>query len=1075
MAVQHQRTSVGAPEPTSGVTAGDAPSADELDAIAHAPPVVAVVVTHDAGPWLEECLGSLGAQDYPNLSVLVVDAASTVDPLPRIADALPAAYVRHLDHNPGFGAAANEVLDVVEGAAFYALCHDDIALDPSAIRALVEEAFRSNAGVVGPKLVSWRAPRKLLQVGLSADKVGVITPLVERGELDQEQHDRVRDVFAIPGGCTLVRADLFASLGGFDPAITFLGDDLDLCWRAHVAGARVVVVPAARARHREELSSRRPVENRRRLFARHRLRTMLICYGPFHLVRVLPQAVVFTLIEVVYALAAGRVAQSVDVLGAWSWNLRRLGEIRSRRRALRDVRGLRDAEVRLLQGRGSARVTSFLRGELGRGDRVRTSLSEAGRGLAGSLRAGPARLAIVAWVIVAALMLVGTRELIGERLPAFAGLAQLDRGPLSLLREYASGWRSAGLGSQSPAPSAFALLGLAGTVLLGAMGVLQQLLVLGMLPVGLVGLWYLTRPLGSPRARAVGLVVYAVSPLPYDALARGRWDGLLLYAAAPWILARLLAATGDEPFGARPGRAESTSGWRSGLVPVLSLGLLVALVAAFVPLAMVIVPFVALALVIGSLLTGGTRGSMRALATALGASGVALALHLPWSLSFLPADGGGWAAMGGISPLGSNDLGIGELLRLETGRGGLSALGWAIPLGGALALLIGRQWRFAWAARLWMVAVACWALVWAGGRGLAGLPLPSAEVLVAPAAAALALAAAMGMVAFERDLSGYGFGLRQVAALVAAAGVALATVPVAWAAVDGDWDTPDSDFTRTLSFMEDGEVTARGAFRVLWLGSPEVLPVAGHRLGDGLSYGLSTDGAPGITERWAAPSDPATSLVAEALRLAADGRTERLGRLLGPLGVRYVILAEQAAPARSGTLRRALPEGVLATMAQQLDLRAVEVDPALSIYENAAWVPTRASLATEAADPEAVAAAVASADPFEATVGLDLSASDPVLAEAHSPTRFTGRVDPGTVYLAESASPRWELRSSAGVAERAEAFGWANAFPTSDGGDATLRYRTSPLRWLAIAGQAALWLAVVGVVLRSRRVPSGRS
>ncbi len=315
----------------------------------------------------------------------------------------------------------------------------------------------------------------------------------------------------------------------------------------------MVVVPAARARHREELSSRRPVENRRRLFARHRLRTMLICYGPFHLVRVLPQAVVFTLIEVVYALAAGRVAQSVDVLGAWSWNLRRLGEIRSRRRALRDVRGLRDAEVRLLQGRGSARVTSFLRGELGRGDRVRTSLSEAGRGLAGSLRAGPARLAIVAWVIVAALMLVGTRELIGERLPAFAGLAQLDRGPLSLLREYASGWRSAGLGSQSPAPSAFALLGLAGTVLLGAMGVLQQLLVLGMLPVGLVGLWYLTRPLGSPRARAVGLVVYAVSPLPYDALARGRWDGLLLYAAAPWILARLLAATGDEPFGARPG------------------------------------------------------------------------------------------------------------------------------------------------------------------------------------------------------------------------------------------------------------------------------------------------------------------------------------------------------------------------------------------------------------------------------------------------------------------------------------------------------------------------------------------
>ncbi len=47
----------------------DGASEEELDALAHAPPVVAVVVTHDAGPWLEECLASLGAQDYPNLSV----------------------------------------------------------------------------------------------------------------------------------------------------------------------------------------------------------------------------------------------------------------------------------------------------------------------------------------------------------------------------------------------------------------------------------------------------------------------------------------------------------------------------------------------------------------------------------------------------------------------------------------------------------------------------------------------------------------------------------------------------------------------------------------------------------------------------------------------------------------------------------------------------------------------------------------------------------------------------------------------------------------------------------------------
>ena len=71
------------------------------------PPVVAVVVTHDPGSWFDETLASLAAQTYPDLSVLVVDAASEVDPTPRIAAALPKAFVRRLEENRGFAASAN--------------------------------------------------------------------------------------------------------------------------------------------------------------------------------------------------------------------------------------------------------------------------------------------------------------------------------------------------------------------------------------------------------------------------------------------------------------------------------------------------------------------------------------------------------------------------------------------------------------------------------------------------------------------------------------------------------------------------------------------------------------------------------------------------------------------------------------------------------------------------------------------------------------------------------------------------------------------------------------------------------
>ena len=171
-----------------------------------------------------------------------------------MARVLPDAFVRHLPGRPGYAAASNEALGMVEGAAFFLLCHDDVALDPDAVHKLVEESFRSNAGVVSPKFVNWDDPRILLHVGMSCDKTGAVVDRIIEGEVDHGQHDAVRDVFVAPGGCILVRADLFAELKGFDAGIVAMGEDLDLSWRSQVAGSRVVVAPDARVRHREAVA-----------------------------------------------------------------------------------------------------------------------------------------------------------------------------------------------------------------------------------------------------------------------------------------------------------------------------------------------------------------------------------------------------------------------------------------------------------------------------------------------------------------------------------------------------------------------------------------------------------------------------------------------------------------------------------------------------------------------------------------------------------------------------------------------------------------------------------------------------
>ena len=135
---------------------------------------------------------------------------------------------------------------MVDGAAYYLLCHDDVALDPDAVHLLVEEAFRSNAGIVSPKVVSWDDPELLVHVGMSVDKGGSVVERVQPHEIDHGQHDAVRDVFVAPGGVTLVRADLFDELGGLRP------DD-----RGHGGGPRPVLAgPGGRCTHHR--GARRP-------------------------------------------------------------------------------------------------------------------------------------------------------------------------------------------------------------------------------------------------------------------------------------------------------------------------------------------------------------------------------------------------------------------------------------------------------------------------------------------------------------------------------------------------------------------------------------------------------------------------------------------------------------------------------------------------------------------------------------------------------------------------------------------------------------------------------------------------
>ncbi|CAN5743175.1 glycosyltransferase [soil metagenome] len=1023
-----------------------------------APAVVAVVVTRDPGPWFEDVLRSLAAQTYKALSVLVVDSGSEDDPTHSVAEILPAARVARQEAK-GYGATTNRVLDAVEGASFFLLCHDDVALEPDAVRHLVEEAFRTNGGILGPKLVDWHDPRRIRSVGGAIDKTGAPAPAAEPGELDQEQHDAVRDVFYVSGGATLVRADLFRTLGGFDPGMTLHGDDIDLCWRAHLAGARVVIVPDAVARHLEALGERRPCDDRRHLQQRHRVRSLLSNYGPVHSLRVLPQALVLTFVEAVFALFGGRWRHASDLVTAWTWNLGHIPGLVGRRRRNKAARTVRDREVRELQVRGSARLTAFLRGQVGPADDRLGALAETGRDLSSALRAPLTRIAVGAVGVALLLMALGSRNLIFQPLPAVGELNAFPDSATELLRTHLSGWRTTAGGGSGPSPTGNGFFGLLGLLSFGSMGLARKVAILALLPAGPLGVWRLARPIGSIRAAAASVVVYATVPLPYNALSNGSWAALTAYATVPWVVLGLARAMRLAPFGridSDDSDTATTVAPVSPLARILGVGLAIALGAIVTPAMVPLAALVAVGMAVGSLVAGRLAGVGRMLGTAAGGIVVALVLHLPWAASLL-ADGGSWAAIIGADE--RTDRTLGQLLRFQTGPFGGTPLAWAFLVAAALPLVIGRGWRLAWAVRGWFVALSAWGVLVVVERGWVSVDLPASEMLLVPAAVGLALSAGLGMAAFEVDLRHYRFGWRQLASVLAAAAVLVGGLTLVSGSFDGRWDVPRGDLNRALApvLTADGDPDAR----VLWLGDPDLLPLGAHPYRDGISLATS-DGLPEVSSRWAGARHASTDRLDQAIDLAVDRQTARLGRILGPQGVRYVVVPTRAVPQAFGGVDRPPPTWLADGLAAQLDLEQVDTDRSLIVYRNRAWrgEVTAVPAGTELPDDPAGAA---TADPtdWEPISGLPEITSIPV------------EVPPDAdVVAAVPADDSWTLRVDGEEVDTGEAYGWALHATAPAAGVGEVSYATSTGLRALILLQPFLW--AVAIVTRSRAMARAR-
>ncbi|MGV4984244.1 glycosyltransferase [Streptomyces sp. NRAIS4] len=1039
--------------------------------------VTAVLVSHDGARWLPDALAGLLGQERPVQYAVAADTGSADDSARQLTDALGDANVLHLARRTGFGQAVEEAsrtapvltpeelpylkrpsgwdpvtrswrddaydmpeLPHGEPIQWLWLLHDDCAPEPDALAELLRvvdnelELGRTDVAVVGPKLRGWYDRRQLLEVGVSIANSGRRWTGLDRREQDQGQHDHVRTVLSVSTAGMLIRRDVFEQLGGFDRRLPLMRDDVDLCWRAHTAGHRVLIAPDAVVRHAEAASrERRTVDCVGRTAASpHKVDkagavyTLLVNTRGGALPWALLRLVFGTVLRTIAYLVGKVPGQAVDEIRGLLATLLRPGRIFAARRR-RGPSQIDKAELRRLFPPPGATIRATveqLTANFSSGSDADTASAGRHGGAVESGSGGDddefleieqfARLKRIARkpgpVLFLALLfmsLIACRALLGGGALAGGALLSAPAGAGELWSRFADSWHPVGAGGTPPAPPYLAIVATLATLLFGSTGLAVTVLLVASVPLAGFTAYFASRPLVTSRLlRAWAAIAYAFLPATTGALAGGRIGTAVLAVLLPLIARAGIAASG------LANRSGARGSWRA----TWAYALLLTITTAFTP----IVWPIALLLGIGVLVL--RRGDLVAHALRfLAQLGTPLLVLAPWSLTLLPtgffkeaglaygpsaasaldllgASPGGPGTVQGLMLIGIVFAALGALLRSERQLGIRTA--WAVALLGLVFAVLSN--RSAWAGPATLV------------YGIA-----------------LLAAAALGADGARARVAEQSFGWRQpVAALIAfasAAGPLL--VAAGWMIRGADGPLERRDPTQVPAFVAEDSTTGDRA-RTLILDSDSTARVrytlvrgSGARMGD--AEASAADGQNTRLDKVVA------NLVAGS---GADQADE-----LGGFAVRYV-LVHKGAPRDITRVLDTTPG--LSRLSQQNGSALWRVDQEVS---RATIVP---------ADGSGTARPV-SAGPVEIHTTIPAGSGNRVLR------------------LADTASDGWTATLDGKPLTRTTVDGWAQGFQLPSGGgrlDVTYDDPITHTAWLWAQGALAVVLVVLALPGRRRDV-----
>ncbi len=207
-----------------------------------------IIPNWNGSAHLPVCLQALRAQTVPEHEVIVVDNASTDGSQALLARDFPEVRLLQLEHNLGFTGACNAGLRAAVAPVLILLNNDTEAAPDWLAEVLAAFERHPRAGMIASRMLLFDRRDTFHTAGDLFTTRG--TP-GNRGvwQKDVGQYGE-GPVFSANGGSAAYRRAMLDAVGLLDDDFFFSCEDVDLAWRAQLAGWGAVYAPRAVVYHK---------------------------------------------------------------------------------------------------------------------------------------------------------------------------------------------------------------------------------------------------------------------------------------------------------------------------------------------------------------------------------------------------------------------------------------------------------------------------------------------------------------------------------------------------------------------------------------------------------------------------------------------------------------------------------------------------------------------------------------------------------------------------------------------------------------------------------------------------------